>query len=104
MKLFHRLFGGRGIRSFSFWLTLWGLVCGAVWLIPFDPYAQLAIVVLAFKIPLFLNPLFWLVGTLFPHATELWMMPLLYVLFLYPLGRFLDWLFLKKSRKNKGGS
>ena len=26
MKLFHRLFGGRGIRCFSFWLTLWGLV------------------------------------------------------------------------------
>ena len=34
-----RLFGGRGIRSFSLWLTLWGALAWELSLtIPYDPY------------------------------------------------------------------
>ena len=100
MRLFDRLFGGRGVRSFSFWLTLWGAVCGAVWLLfPFDLDTKSAVLGFVFYLPVFFNPLFWLIDFWFPGATELWMMPLLYVLFLYLLGRFLDWLFLEKMIK-----
>ncbi len=99
MKLKHiRLFGGRGIRSFSLWLTLWGAICWAIWLaIPFDPYANLPSFLFFFQMAVFINPLFWAADTLCRGAVDIWTLPQLYLCFCYLLGRFLDWLFLKPT-------
>ena len=98
MKLFHRLVGGRGIRCFSFWLTLWGLVSLAFSLIyPADFCSSYSVFVTLCHLSMWFNPVALAVDSQLPNSTPDWVPPLFGPLAWYALGRFLDWLFLKKQ-------
>lgn len=100
MKLFHRLFGGRGIRSFSFWLTLWGVVaCITSWIYPFDFCSNFPGFAVFCHLSVLLNPVSILL--MIPHSSDFfiqYLLPFFHPFALYALGRFLDWLFLKPAR------
>ena len=104
MKLFHRLFGGRGIRSFSFWLVLWGLVSVVLsFLYPFGCCIDYPEWINVFHLSSLFNPLSIFLYSPLPSSTPEWIPPLFSPLAWYVLGRCMDGWFLKKCRK-KGGS
>lgn len=94
----NRLFGSRGIRSFSFWLTLWGVVCLVVWLaVPLD--LDRSDFIGLCHLSVLLNPVSLALLTQVSSDFFIqYLLPFFHPFALYALGRFLDWLFLKPAR------
>ncbi len=93
-----RLFGGRGIRSFSLWLTLWGAVaCLISWIYPFDLCSNHSAFVSVCHLSVFLNPVsLALLMQLSSDIAIQYLLPFLHPFVLYALGRFLDRRILEK--------
>ena len=107
-----RLFGRRGIRSFSFWLTLGALVMDIVFLWNFTvwDYSSSKVGMNAWALMILTNPLLlmlFLLGVVFQYGPfpeiasfvmggSFYFMSAFHLLTMYAYGRLLDWRVFRK--------